>query len=412
MSEERTLRSWKAVRADFATLAQEIDGRPLIYLDSAASSLMPRPVLDRLVAYHSLEHANVHRGVHSLSQRATDAYEAARRTVQRFLGAAREEECVFTSGSTEAINLVAQGWGAANLERDDEIVLTVMEHHSNIVPWQVLRDRLGLRLLVVEMDDRGVLDLDHYRSLLGPRTRLVSVVHVSNVLGTVNPVEAMIEAAHEVGAAVLVDGSQAAPHMPIDVQRMGCDFYVLTGHKMQAPTGIGVLYGRLDRLERMQPFHTGGGMIRSVRFERTTYEEPPLRFEAGTPPIAAAIALGAAIEYLEAIGMGRIHDREQELLRYATERLESIEELQLLGRSPQKGAVLSFSLGELHPSDVGTLLNRQGVAIRTGHHCAEPLMERLGVPATARASLSFYNDEGDIDRLVDGLRTCKAILGA
>ena len=405
-------RDWAQIRRDFPALAQEIEGQPLTYLDSAASSLMPQPVIDRLVAYHSLEHANVHRGVHTLSQRATDAYEEARRKVQRFLGAAREEECVFTSGSTEAINLVAQGWGGANLQEGDEIVLTIMEHHSNIVPWQVLRDRLGLELRVVKMDEQGVLDMEHYRSLLGSRTRLVSVVHVSNVLGTLNPVAEMIEAAHEVGAAVLVDGSQAAPHMPLDVEALGCDFYVVTGHKMNGPTGIGVLYGRMEQLERTGPLQTGGGMIDRVRFEATTFGEPPLRFEAGTPPIAAAIGLGAAIDYLQGIGMEAIHEREQQLLRYANERLTEIEGLRIIGQAPEKGGVLSFALGDLHPADVGTLLNSQGVAIRTGHHCAEPLMERLGVPATARASLSYYNDQSDIDRLVAGLHTCKDIFGA
>lgn len=392
------------IRADFPILATMINGNPLAYLDSAASSQMPRQVIDRVSHYHQAEHSNIHRAVHYLSEKATAEYEGARKKIRRFINAAQDKEIIYTRGTTSAINLVAHGFGRAFVKAGDEIVVSHLEHHSNIVPWQMLCEEKGARLRVIPISDSGELLLDEYRKLLGPKTRLVAVTHVSNALGSINPVKDMIAIAHEHGVPVLVDGAQAVPHMKVDVQDLDCDFYAFSGHKMCGPTGIGVLYGKASWLEKMQPFEGGGDMILSVSFDKTIYNSIPHKFEAGTPPIAQAIGLGAAIDYLESVGMDAVHAHEQRLLDYATERFGSTKGVRIVGTAKHKAGVISFNVDGVHPHDVGTILNEVGVAVRTGHHCAQPVMQRFGIAATARASFYLYNTTDEVDQLVEGIR--------
>ena len=398
-----------AIREQFPILRRRVHGQPLVYLDNAATTQKPQRVIDRLARYYSEENANIHRGVHELSVEATDAYDAAREQVRRFLNAAAAREIVFVRGTTEAINLVAATFGRARVGKGDEVVISVMEHHSNTVPWQMLCEEREARLRIVPMTDAGELRLDEYARLLGPRTRLVSVTHVSNALGTVNPVEQIVQLAHDRGIPVLIDGAQAVAHMPIDVQALGCDFYAFSGHKVFGPTGVGVLYGRTALLDAMPPYQGGGDMIRSVTFERTLYNDVPFRFEAGTPNIAGALGLAAALEYLTDVGLDRVAAHEHDLLVYGTEMLSRITGLRLTGTAPRKAAILSFVIDGLHPHDIGTILDRDGVAIRAGHHCCQPLMARLSVPATARASLALYNTREEIDRLVASLQAARAV---
>ncbi len=397
------------VRADFPILKLKVGGKPLVYLDNAASSQMPQPVIDRFVRYQSSQHANIHRGVHYLSETATREYEEARRKLQRFINAREEREVIFTSGTTEAINLVMHGYGRKFIGKDDEIILTTLEHHSNIVPWQMLADEKGVRIRVVPINDAGELLVDEYEKLFNERTKFVGVMHVSNALGTINPVKHMIAFAHARGVPVLIDGAQAAPHMPVDVQGLDCDFYAFSGHKLCGPTGIGILYGKAAMLERMQPFKGGGDMILSVTFEKTTYNAIPHKFEAGTPPIAAAIVLGAAVDYLSAVGMDKIAAHEIDLLNYATEQVNRMPGVRIIGTAEKKAAVLSFAIDGVHPHDVGTLLNEDGIAIRTGHHCAQPVMQRFKVPATSRASFAFYNNMAEVDALIAGIRNVQKV---
>lgn len=391
------------VRRMFPILAQQIYGKPLIYLDSAATSQKPLAVIEAMSRFFLQENANVHRGVHYLSVRATEEYEKARAKVQGFLNAEHVEEIVFVRGTTEAINLVAQTYGKTQVRAGDEVLISVMEHHSNIVPWQMLCEQTGARLRVASIDDAGELRLDELERLIGPRTRLVAVTHVSNVLGTINPIRRIVELAHARGVRVLVDGAQAAPHLKVDVRALGCDFYALSGHKMYGPTGIGVLYGRHELLESMPPYQGGGDMILSVTFEKTIYNKPPYKFEAGTPNMAGAIGLGAAVDFLDLLGPAAIAAHEQTVQAYALKALAAVPGLRLIGTAAQKVGVLSFVLDGIHPHDIGTILDREGIAIRTGHHCAQPLMNRFGVAATARASLGCYSTERDIDALVAGL---------
>jgi cysteine desulfurase / selenocysteine lyase len=400
-----------AVRRDFPILRQRIHGKPLVYLDNAATTQKPQAVLDALVHYYAEENANVHRGVHSLSGRATDSYEAARETVRRFVNAADAKEIVFPRGTTEAINLVAQTYGRAHVGAGDEIVITEMEHHSNIVPWQILCEEKRAKLRVVPVTDAGELRFDEYERLLNERTKIVAVAHVSNVLGTINPIAEIVRLAQPRGIKVVVDGAQAVAHMPVDVQALGCDFYAFSGHKIFGPTGVGVLYGRKALLESMPVYQGGGGMIGRVTFERTTFADLPYKFEAGTPHIAGAIGLAAALDYLTTIGLERVESYEEALLSYATDALSEVPGLRLMGTAPAKASVLSFVLGDVHPHDVGTILDREGVAVRAGHHCCQPLMARLGVPATARASLALYNTHEDVDALVAALRTVQEVFG-
>ena len=393
-----------ALRADFPILNQDINGQPLAYLDNAASAQRPRQVVQAVVDYYEQDHANVHRGVHTLSQRATDAYEGAREDVRRFINARSCKEIVFTRGTTEAINLIAQSFARSRIGPGDEILITLMEHHSNIVPWQMVCDQTGAKLVVTPINDRGEIMMDEFERLLGPATRLVATGHVSNALGTINPVSEIIARAHAIDVPVLLDGAQAVPHLSVDVQKLDCDFYAFSGHKMYAPTGIGVLYGRESMLDAMPPWQGGGEMIRVVRFDAIEYNDLPWKFEAGTPNIAGAVGLGAAIRYLEAIGMEAIHDRDAVLLAYATQALQSVPGLRLIGTAAHKTSVVSFVLDGLHPHDIGTIVDHDGIAIRTGHHCAMPVMEFFGLPATARASFAFYNTEEEIDRLAQSLR--------
>jgi cysteine desulfurase/selenocysteine lyase len=391
------------IRQDFPMLRQEVRGKPLVYLDSAATSQKPQAVLDTLQRYYTEENANINRAVHLLSERATRAHADARVTVQKFVNAAESREIIFTRNSTEGINLVAQTYGRQHVGAGDEIVISEMEHHSNIVPWQLLCEEKGARLRVVPITDAGELRLDELESFLGPRTKFVSIVHLSNSLGTINPVHQIVEMAHAHGIPVLIDGSQAAYHLTIDVQALDCDFYVFTGHKLYGPTGIGVLYGKADLLDGMPPYQGGGDMINSVTFEKTTYNVLPYKFEAGTPHIAGAIGLGTAIDYVTGVGMDRIAAYERELLSYGTAALSGVRGLRLIGTAPEKASILSFVLEGVHPHDVGTIVDQEGVAIRTGHHCTQPLMRRFGVPATARASLAMYNTREEIDALVAAL---------
>ncbi|MBN9127716.1 MAG: SufS family cysteine desulfurase, partial [Nitrosospira sp.] len=372
------------IRADFPILGLQVEGKPLVYLDNAASSQMPRQVMDRLVRYQTTQHANVNRGVHYLSETATAEYEQSRRKVQHFINAREDREVIFTSGTTDSINLVMHGYGRKFIGPGDEIILTMLEHHSNIVPWQMLAEEKGAKIRVVPINDAGELRIDEYDRLFNERTKFVGVLHVSNALGTINPIKQMIAAAHQRGVPVLIDGAQAAPHLTVDMQDLDCDFYAFSGHKLCGPTGIGVLYGKAEFLERMQPFKGGGDMILSVTFEKTVYNSIPHKFEAGTPPIAAAIGLGAAIDYLSGIGMSAIAAHEHRLLEYATGQIRDIPGLRIIGTAAHKTAVLSFEVEGVHPHDIGTLLNQEGVAVRTGHHCAQPVMLRLKVPATTR----------------------------
>ena len=397
------------LRADFPILQLQIDDKPLVYLDNAASSQMPQQVIDRLVRYQTSEHANIHRAVHYLSETATAEYEAARRKLQRFINAPEEREVIFTSGTTDAINLVMHGYGRKFIKAGDEIILTTLEHHSNIVPWQMLAEETGAAIRVVPINDAGELLLDEYQNLFNERTKLVGVMHVSNALGTINPVKQMIAFAHAHGVPVLVDGAQAVPHLKVDVQDLDCDFYAFSGHKLCGPTGIGVLYGKAALLEKMQPFKGGGDMILSVTFEKTTYNTIPHKFEAGTPPIAAAIGLGAAVDYLSAIGMDAIGKHELSLLNYATEQMKYLPGVRIIGTARNKAAVISFTVDGVHPHDVGTLLNQEGVAVRTGHHCVQPVMQRFNVPATSRASFAFYNTLAEVDTLIAGIRSVQKV---
>ena len=393
------------LRADFPILSNvHPHGKPLVYLDNGASSQMPQRVIDRLVRYQTHEHANIHRGVHTLSERATAAYEEARRRIQRFLNAREDREIVFTSNVTDAINLVAHGFGRAFVGEGDEIIITHLEHHANIVPWQMLCEEKGAKLKVAPIDDTGTVILEEYERLFSPRTKLVSVTHVSNALGTVNPVQEMVRMAHAHGVPIMIDGAQAVQHMPVDVQALDCDFYAFTGHKLFGPTGIGVLYGKAEWLQKMKPFRGGGDMILSVTFEKTTYNTIPFKFEAGTPPIAQAIGLGEAAEYVSDIGLEAIGAHEQALLARATEQVGALPGVRIYGTAKHKAAVLSFYVGDIHPHDVGTLLNEDGIAVRTGHHCAQPVMQRFRIPATVRASFAFYNTFEEVDALVASLR--------
>jgi cysteine desulfurase/selenocysteine lyase len=400
----------RAIREDFPILRTRVHGKPLVYLDNAATTQKPQSVVDAVVRSYAQDNANVHRGVHLLSERATEAFENARIKVQRFLNAADPREIIFVRGATEAINLVAQTYGRTHVGPGDEIVISEMEHHSNIVPWQMLCEQMGARLRVVPITDAGELRLEALDSLLTERTRLMAIVHVSNALGTVNPVRAMIQKAHRLGIPVLVDGAQAVSHLKVDVQDLDCDFYVLSGHKLLGPTGIGVLYGRLSLLEAMPPYQGGGDMIRSVSFEKTTYQVVPHKFEAGTPHIAGAVGLGAAIDYLNEIDFAAIDAHEQALLAYGTSALSRIPGLRLMGTAAHKTSILTFVMDGIHAHDIGTILDQDGVAIRTGHHCTQPLMDRLGVPATARASLALYNTREEVDVLVDALGKVREIL--
>ncbi|MBI3481008.1 MAG: cysteine desulfurase [Nitrosomonadales bacterium] len=392
------------IRGDFPILKLQVNGKPLVYLDNAASSQMPQAVIDRIVRYQSEEHSNIHRAVHYLSELATKEFEEARVKVQKFINAKESREVIFTRGTTEAINLVMHGYGRAFIGRGDEIIISGLEHHANIVPWQMLAEEKGAVLRVIPMNDAGELLIDEFEALFNAKTKFLALTHVSNALGTINPVKQMVAFAHKHGVPVLLDGAQAAPHQVLDVQELDCDFYAFSGHKMCGPTGIGVLYGKAQMLEKMQPYQGGGDMILSVTFEKTTYNVIPAKFEAGTPPIMAAIALGAAIDYLQSIGMANIEAYEHELLAYATEQVSSMPGVRVIGTAKHKAAVMSFEIKGVHPHDVGTILNSEGIAIRTGHHCAQPVMQRFHVPATARASFAFYNTKSEIDKLVVGIR--------
>jgi cysteine desulfurase / selenocysteine lyase len=399
------------IREDFPILRRQVRGRRLTYLDNAATTQKPQAVLDALMRYYTTTNANVHRGVHLLSELATEAHDAARAKVRAFFNARAAREIVFTRNSTEGINLVAQSFGRWRIGEGDEVVISAMEHHSNIVPWQLLCEHRGAKLRVAPIDDRGALIVDELDRLIGPKTRMVAITHMSNALGTVNPIAEIVRLAHAKDVPVLVDGSQAAYHMPVDVQALDCDFYVATGHKLYGPTGIGVLYGRESLLEQMPPFLGGGDMIRSVTFEKSTWNELPFKFEAGTPDISGAIGLGAAIDYIERVGRTAIARHEAELLAYGTAALENVRGVRLIGTAPEKASILSFVVEGVHPHDIGTIVDREGVAIRTGHHCAQPVMERFCVPATARASLAMYNTREDIDTLVGALERVHAVFG-
>jgi cysteine desulfurase/selenocysteine lyase len=397
------------IRSDFPILKLKIDDKQLVYLDNAASSQMPTVVMDRMLRYQTMEHANINRAVHYLSETATAEYEKSRHKLKNFINANEDREVIFTSGTTDAINLVAHGYGRKFISSGDEIILTVLEHHSNIVPWQMLAEENGVKIRVVPINDAGELLIDEYKKLFNKNTKLVGVTHVSNAIGTINPIKEMIEFAHNHGVPVLVDGAQAAPHMKIDVQELDCDFYTFSAHKLCGPTGIGILYGKANQLNRMNPFKGGGDMITSVTFEKTIYNTIPHKFEAGTPPIAAAIGFGAAIDYLSSIGLSTIEAYEQSLINYATEQINNIPGIRIIGSAAEKVAVLSFSVDGVHPHDIGTLLNQEGIAVRTGHHCAQPVMQRFKVPATTRASFSFYNSMAEIDALIAGIQKVQKV---
>ena len=397
------------IREDFPILKQKVNGKPLVYMDNAATSQKPQTVLDALTHYYTEDNSNVHRGVHELSQRATKSYEDVRAKVQHFLNARESREIIYVRGTTEAINLVAMTYGRKNIGAGDEILITAMEHHSNIVPWQILCEEKGAVLRVAPINDAGELLLDEFEKLLNPRTKLVAVAHVSNALGTINPVQRIVGLAHRLNVPVLIDGAQAAPHIKIDVQALDCDFYTLSSHKLFGPTGVGVLYGKAALLEAMPPYQGGGDMISSVTFEKTLYNVIPYKFEAGTPNIAGVIGLGAGIDYVNRVGIANIATYEHELLTYATEQLAKIPGLRIIGTAKEKAAVLSFVLEGVHPHDAGTILDQEGIAVRTGHHCAQPVMDRFGIPATTRASLAFYNTKEEVDALVKGIRKVQAI---
>jgi cysteine desulfurase / selenocysteine lyase len=398
------------IRANFPILYQRVNGKPLVYLDNAATTQKPRMVIDSITQYYEANNANIHRGVHYLSQLATQKYEDSRETVRRFLNAAEASEIVFVRGATEGINLIAQTLGRTRVRSGDEVLITAMEHHSNIVPWQILCEEKGAILRVAPMNDAGELVLDEFARLLGTRTKIVAVPHVSNALGTVNPLRQMVELAHRHNAVVVVDGAQAVPHLAVDVRALDCDFYVFSGHKLYGPTGIGVLYGKSGLLNAMPPYQGGGDMILSVTFEKTTYHKIPYKFEAGTPDISGAIALGTAINYVTELGLDRIQTHERDLLRYATESLARIPGIRLIGTAKEKAGVLSFVMDGIHPHDIGTILDQEGIAIRTGHHCAQPVMERFGIPASARASFALYNTREEVDALVRGIDKVHKVL--
>ena len=397
------------IREDFPVLKQTIHGKPLVYLDSAATAQKPTAVVDAIRQFHEVDCANIHRGVHELSQRSTAAYEETRVKARHFLNSKTTNELIFVRGTTEGINLVASSWGRKNVKEGDEIIISAMEHHSNIVPWQMLCEEKGAKLRVIPMNDRGELILEEYEKLLNPRTRMVAVAHVSNALGTINPVKQIIEMAHRAGAVALIDGAQSTPHLQVDVQALDADFYTLSGHKVVGPTGIGILYGKAALLNAMPPYQGGGDMIKVVTFEKTTYADLPYKFEAGTPNIAGGIGLGAAFDYVNKIGLDKIAAYEHELLLYGTEALSRIPGLRIIGTAREKAAVLSFVMEGIHPHDIGTVLDRQGIAVRTGHHCAQPVMDWFHVPATTRASLAFYNTMAEIDALAAGLGKVKEI---
>jgi len=397
------------IREDFPVLKQTIHGKPLVYLDNAATAQKPLAVIEAIRRFHEIDCANIHRGVHELSQRSTAAYEETRAKAKRFLNARSQNELIFVRGTTEGINLVASSWGRGNVKEGDEIIISALEHHSNIVPWQMLCEEKNARLRVIPINDRGEILIEEYEKLLNPRTRMVAVAHVSNALGTINPVREMIGMAHRAGALVLIDGAQAAPHMKVDVQALDADFYALSGHKVFGPTGIGILYGKTKLLNAMPPYQGGGDMIRTVTFEKTRYNDPPYKFEAGTPNIAGGIGFGAALDYVTRLNLDKIAAYEHELLVYGTEGLSQIPGLRLIGTAREKAAVLSFVIEGIHPHDIGTVLDRQGIAVRTGHHCAQPLMDWFRVPATTRASLAFYNTAEEIDALVEGLHKVKEV---
>ncbi|CAH9019060.1 cysteine desulfurase [Candidatus Nitrosacidococcus sp. I8] len=399
------------IRSDFPILHQEIYGKPLVYLDNAATMQKPRQVIEAIDHYYRQDNGNIHRAVHQLSERSTKAYEEARDKVKHFINAAYREEIIFVRSTTEAINLVAQTFGRSRLKPGDEILISYMEHHSNLVPWQILCEQTGAILKVAPINESGELLLDQFEALLSPKTSIVAITHVSNALGTINPVKKIIELSHHNGTPVILDGAQAIPHLPVDVQNLNCDFYTFSAHKMCGPTGIGILYGKKEHLEAMPPYQGGGDMILSVSFDKTIYNDLPYKFEAGTPHIAGAIGLGAAIDYLSDIGMETIDSYEQELLAYAIRVLSEIPTLRLIGTAQHKVGVLSFILEKIHPHDIGTILDHEGIAIRTGHHCAQPIMDHFTVPATARASLAFYNTKSEIDSLVSGIKHLQKLLG-
>jgi cysteine desulfurase/selenocysteine lyase len=397
------------IRQDFPILQQTIAGKPLVYLDNAATTQKPQCVLDAITAYYEKDNANIHRGVHTLSERATQAFETTRTKVQRFINAAHAHEIIFVSGTTEAINLVAQSYGRTQLQPGDEIIVSHMEHHSNIVPWQIVCEQTGAHLRVIPINQRGELQLDEFAKLLNEKTRLAAITHISNALGSINPIEDIITQAHAYNIPVLIDGAQAAAHMPIDVQALDCDFYAFSGHKLYGPTGIGVLYGKEALLEKMPPYHGGGEMINQVAFAKTTYNVLPYKFEAGTPHIEGVIGLGASIDYLQSIGLEAINKYEQDLLQYATAKISAIPGIRIFGEAKRKSAIISFTLDNIHAHDVGTILDHDGIAIRTGHHCAMPVMTYFGVPATARASFALYNTHAEIDALIAGLYAVKKV---
>ncbi len=397
------------IRRDFPLLRQRVHGRRLVYLDNAATSQKPQVVMDAIGQYYERDNSNIHRGVHFLSEHATEEFEGARRIMESFLNAADASEIIFVRGATEAINLVAQTYGRTHVHAGDEVLITAMEHHSNIVPWQILCEEKGARLRVAPITDSGELLLEEFENLLGPRTKIVAVTHVSNALGTINPVPRIIEIAHRGNIPVLVDGAQAVPHLKVDVQALGCDFYVFSGHKVYGPTGIGVLYGKSALLDAMPPYQAGGDMISSVTFEKTTYNKLPYKFEAGTPHVAGAIGLGAAIEYVNGLGMDNIAAHEHELLAYATETVSAVPGIRLIGTAKEKAGVLSFLLESIHAHDIGTILDQEGIAIRTGHHCAQPVMQRFGIAATARASFALYNTREEVDALVEGIQKVREV---
>lgn len=401
----------EALRKDFPILEQKVNDHPLVYLDSAASALKPRQVTSAIKEFYDHDYSNVHRGVHALSQRATEAYEGAREKIRAFISANSTKEIIFVKGTTEAINLVAATYGRSRIGQGDEVIITGMEHHSNIVPWQILGQETGAVLRVVPINDAGEMDLAAFKAMLGPKTKLVSLVHLSNALGTVNPIEKVIDLAHAKNVPVLIDGAQATPHLKVDVQALDCDFYAFSGHKLYGPSGIGVLYGKEALLDSLPPYQSGGDMIRSVTFEKTLYNTLPHRLEAGTPNIAGVVGLGHAIDYLQNIGLENIAAYEQELLDYATEKIGNMPGVRLVGTAANKASVLSFVLDNIHPHDIGTILDQQGLAIRAGHHCAQPVMERFGIPATARASFAFFNTRSEIDALAEGIKQVQELMG-
>ncbi len=399
------------IRKDFPILTQKVHGKPLVYLDNAATTQKPNAVLDIQNTYYWEQNANIHRGVHRLSELATFEYEKARGKIKNYINARENREIIFTAGTTAGINLIAQSFGKTFLQSGDEVIISAMEHHSNIVPWQIMCEERGAVLRVIPMTDDGELIMEEYQKMLNPRTKIVSVVYVSNSLGTINPVHRIIELAHQNGSKVLIDGAQAVAHMHVDVRALDCDFFVFSGHKLFGPTGIGVLYGKAELLEQMKPYQGGGDMILSVTFEKTTYNELPYKFEAGTPNIVGGIGLGAAVDYVNTIGLEAIEQYEHELLVYGTEQLKKIDGVRLIGTAKEKASVLSFVMEHAHPHDIGTILDSEGIAVRTGHHCTQPVMQRLGIPATARASISFYNTKAEIDALVRGIAKVKEIFG-